>query len=298
MDLSKDDLRQIQVGGHPEWTRIGDPSAYGGVFKSQKYPGKVIKVQSGDYKLYDNEIARQFQAQIENQGDYEVAQIHSSNFYPNNPSVQKKPDSNGIYKYEPEQTGISYIFMDEADFDEVQGGINTRKSGKARGLISLYNDAGVSHTDDHPGNIKWNNKTGKPVLLDFGLATEADGNTGRGKRIERIQQLLSSSGNQDMLDLWNETHGDLYSDHIQGPTPKTKADLDNWVKQGEEVGLMTHPNIADVNWTREKSKKQLMQILQLKLPVAALKRGAINKITEAQLYLHQRSLVHHGLKLN
>ena len=244
----------IQMGVHPEWQRIGDNSAYGGVFKSKKYPGKVIKVQNGDYQLFDNEINRQFGAQLGNKGDYEVPQVHESDFFPNDKGAKKTPNNVGVLKYDPYQTGISYILMDEADFDNVTGGRHTRGHATARGFVSLYNDAGVSHTDDHVGNVKWNSKTGKPVILDFGLAQKADGTTGQGKRIERLQTMLRDSGNVDMLDFWDEQHAELYGEHIQNPTKETKAALDDWIRQGEEVGLMTDPKIEPVNWTEQNRK--------------------------------------------
>jgi len=254
VDFTKDELRQIQMGIHPEWNRIGDNSAYGGVYKSKKYPGKVIKVQSGDHRTFDNEVGKQFQAFLSNDGDYEVPQLHQAEFFPNDPSISKRPDpKSGILKYDPHTTGISFIAMDEADFDEVQGAVSRRNHASARGFTSLYR-GGVSHTDDHAGNVKWNSKTNKPVILDYGLAQIADGTTGSGKRVERIQNMLGLSGNVDLLDTWNEIHGDLYSDHITNPTPKSKAALDDWLKQGEDVGMMTDPRIAPVNWTEENRK--------------------------------------------
>ena len=249
-NLSKDELNQIRLGLHPEWERVGDSSAYGGVFKSSKRPGKVIKVQSGDYKTYDNEIARQFQAQLGNIGEYETPNLGVSNYYPHDDSVKKTPNEIGVYKYSPNELGVSFIEMDEADFaDTYSGGGNTVRHAKAKGLMSLYNDARVSHTDDHNGNIKFNPDTGKAVILDYGLAREGDGDHGRGKRVERIQQSLQTTNNLDVLDSWNEIHGDLYSDHITNPTPKSKAALDDWVKQGEEIALKTDPSIPPVNWT-------------------------------------------------
>ena len=250
LDFDVKTLKQIQAGVHPEWRRIGDPSAYGGVFKSDKHPGKVVKVQTGDYRIFDNEISRQFQAQLGNVGDYETPNLGQAGFIPNDPGAKKMPNSAGILKYNPDQVGISFITMDEADFaQQYQGGRNTTRHAKAKGLASLYNNAGVSHTDDHPGNIKYNPKSGKAVILDYGLAGPGDGNHGRGKIVERIQQRLRSSNNIDMLDLFNEQYGDLMSDHLTEPTPQSKAALDDIIRQGEEVAEMTDPRIEPVNWS-------------------------------------------------
>lgn len=271
MNFTKQELRQIQMGVHPEWQRIGDSSAYGGVYRSSKYPGKVVKVQSGDYRLFDNEIAKQFQAQLGNKGDYEVPKLGRAGFLPNNDLIPKQTDSRtGLLKYDPGTTGISYIEMDEADFaNEISGGQQTRKHAKAKALTSLYNDAGVLHTDTHEGNIKYNPKTGKTVILDYGLARPGDGISGSGVRADRIRNLLSASGNTDMESLWNEQYAKLWGDHIQNPTVKTKAALDDWYRQGEEVGMRTDPNIAPVNWTKENPKS-----VDVQQPIKVTSSGA------------------------
>ena len=273
MEFDRQTLKQIQAGIHPEWTRVGDPSAYGGVFKSDKHPGKVVKVQTGDYRIFDNEISRQFQAQLGNVGDYETPNLGQAGFIPNDPGAKKAPNNIGLLKYNPDQVGISYITMDEADFaQQYKGGRNTTKHAKAKGLASLYNYAGVSHTDDHPGNIKYNPKSGKAVILDYGLAGPGDGNHGNGKRIERIQQRLTASNNLDMLDLWNETYGDLYSDHITDPTPQSKAALDDILRQGEDVAERTDPRIAPVNWSDR--QRDNFKGIELEEPLTVTASGA------------------------
>jgi len=239
----------IHMGVHPEWKRVGDASAYGGVFKSDKHPGKVIKVQKGEYETWRNEADKQFRTMELNDGVFEVPRIGDSGFVPDRPDAPMRKDpKTGIESRYPTDVGISFISMDEADFAQVAGAQSKQKHAKARGLTDLYMK-GILHSDDHNGNIKYNPKTDKPVLLDFGLARKVDGLAGGGKRTEWIQNALKYSDNTDMLDLWDEQHGELYGEHIQNPTKESAAALEDWRKQGQEVAVMTHPDIAPVNWS-------------------------------------------------
>lgn len=250
IDFSKEDLNRIRMGVDPEWRRVGDASAYGGVYKSPKHPGKVIKVQSGYYKTYDNEIDKQFQAQLKNVGEYEVPALAQSGFIPNDPSAPTTYDpKTKLQVRNPMDVGTSYIMMDEADFATVAGAESRQKHAKAKGLTSLYKNAGVSHADDHAGNIKYNPKTDKPVLLDFGLANKVNGPTNSGKRTQWIQDSLKHSGNTDMLELWDEQHYELQQEHMVNQTKESAADLEDWRKQGQDVALMTDPDDAPVNWS-------------------------------------------------
>ena len=59
MDFTKEELQNIRDNNNANWKQIGDPSAYGGVFESPDYPGKVVKIQDGYFRTYDNEIDKQ-----------------------------------------------------------------------------------------------------------------------------------------------------------------------------------------------------------------------------------------------
>lgn len=237
MDFTREELNQIRVGANPDWKRIGDSSAYGGIFKSPTHPGRVIKIQYGHYDTYDNEINKQFDAFLKNPGDYEVPQIHSSRFIPNDPET-------------PKGMGLSYIDMDEADFTTFDGSNNKARHAHARGLSSLYKNAGISHTDDHGGNIKYNAKTDQPVLLDFGLARNVKDEIGLGKTAEWIKKGLKASNNTDMYDLFSEELSNLYQRNQLNPGENSFNDLKDLIMQGQEVVEMTHPDIAPVNWTK------------------------------------------------
>lgn len=252
MEFNRQELNKIRIGVHPDWSRVGDDSAYGGVFKSPKYPGKVIKIQSGNYGTWKNETDKQFRAMELNDGVFEVPNIGDSGFIPDNPSkpMDWVDPKTGIKGRNPTDTGLSYISMDEADYAEMAGAQKQKRHAAARALTDLYMK-GISHADDHSGNIKFNPKTGKAVLLDFGLAHKVDGPTDTGKRTEWIQNALKNSDNTDMLELWDEQHYELQQEHMLNPTKESAAALEDWRRQGQEVAVMTHPNIAPVNFSED-----------------------------------------------
>ena len=261
MDFTLDELKAISNNRAEGWRRIGDPSAYGGIYENPDlYPGKVFKFQEGKFNVYDNETAKQFDAALrasEIDLDYEVPNVGRTGFIPTGKglieeAVYGKHRPAGVSGISPDQSGVSWIEMDKADFAETSPNPISNLA-KSQALIDLYRKTGIIHNDVHGGNIKFNPKTNKGVLLDFALsknnADTAFGDAGftyRDQRVTQLQTALSETNNRGMLQLFNEAYGDLLNDYESDPGPKTKAALMDLIEQGEEVASRVSTNIDPV----------------------------------------------------
>ena len=261
MDFTLDELKAIANNRSEGWRRIGDPSAYGGIYENPDlYPGKVVKIQEGKFNVYDNEVAKQFEAALraaEMNPEYEVPKVGRTGFYPTKnglieEAVYGKMRPGGVSGISPDQSGVSFIEMDKADFAETSPNPISRLA-KSQALIDLYRNTGIIHNDVHGGNIKFNPKSNKGVLLDFALsknnADTAFGDAGftyKDQRLTQLQTALAETNNRGMLQLFNEAYGDLLNDYDSDPGPKTKAALMDLIEQGEEVASRVSTKIDPV----------------------------------------------------
>ena len=245
MDFTREELDAIRFGKAPGWERIGDPSAYGGIFRSSSNPGKVVKIQEGDFATYDNEIARQFEAYMNRPssdwGEFSTPKLGQTGFFPTG-EIDKLhndyfPNDSPVNKFSPMQEGISFIEMDEADFDTTAEMTGREQLARAKGLIDLHRQ-GIAHRDTHGGNIKYNIATDQPIILDYGLAGKTNVQD-FAHRTALVQAGLEATGNTDMLDLWNEVNGDLVNDKYSATEPAERRAADraweDWLRQGEDV---------------------------------------------------------------
>ena len=249
MDFNLQDLLDIRSGKAEGWERIGDPSAYGGIFRSPSNPGKVVKIQEGDFATYDNEIARQFEAYMNRPssdwGQFSTPALGQTGFFPTEEVTGMHndlfPNDVPVNKFEPMQQGISFIEMDEADFDTTEAMTGREQLSRAKGLIDLHRQ-GIAHRDTHGGNIKYNINTDQPVILDYGLAGRTNIQD-YAHRTAVVQAGLEATGNTDLLDLWNEVNGDLVNDKLSATNSKdTRAAnraWEDWIRQGEDVVMRT-----------------------------------------------------------
>lgn len=264
MDFTKEQLKAIRSGKNKDWKRIGDPSAYGGVYESPLNPGKVVKIQQGDYSIYDNEIDKQFRAFLDAGDNVEVPKLGETGFFPDKAVPENKrwinPDS-GVKSPAGDTQGLSFIEMDKADFAETEPS-RTRSLSTSKALSDLYRKGGVYHNDRHGGNIKFNPKTNKTVVLDYGLAKDNKGIRYSGDNTNPVRQAniargLKASGNIDMLELYQEETARLLIEknfaiangNVDAIT-KSEAALTDLIQQGEDVVDMTDQRIDPVNWTK------------------------------------------------
>jgi len=259
MDFTLEELQDIRDNNNPNWKQIGDPSAYGGVFESPDYPGKVVKIQGGHFGTYDNEIDKQMRAVMAESDMYEVPRLGETGFFPTGEVIEKSIIDESSSRFDANQEGISFIEMDKADFAETVPS-RARRIAEAKGLIDLYKNSGVFHTDTHAGNIKFNPKTNKAVILDYGLAKDRAsvkrlGINDLDVRTRLIQKALNNSGNSDMLDLFNEHNYELIQSEMENRSPATRSAREDFINQGEDVALMVDQNIDPVRFDR-KSKVQ------------------------------------------
>jgi len=272
MDFTQEELYAIKRGDkNINWKRIGDRSAYGGVYESPDYPGKVVKIQDGYFSTYDNEIDKQMRSVMAESDVYEVPRLGQTGFFPSGEIIEKSPLDESKSRFDANQTGISFIEMDKADFAET-GPSRSRSLAEAKGLIDLYKNSGVFHTDTHSGNIKYNPKTNKPVILDYGLAkdrasVERLGIDDRNIRTELIQRALRNSGNSDLLDLFDEHNYELIQEEMQNRSPKTRSAREDFISQGEDVALMLDDDIEPVGFgerstVRPKASAEPIEILR------------------------------------
>lgn len=243
MDFTREQLDAITSGNDNSWRRIGDPSVFGGVYESADYPGKVVKIQKGEFSIYDNEINKQFEAQLGAlDADYEVPKLGTTNFIP----YDQKPFRTDKGKLASDTMGISFIEMDRANFAETQGAPRQVNLAKAKGLIDLFRQSGVVHRDRHSGNIKFNPETNKAVILDYASAVSGDEVAYNAMRNTNVRNGLRASGNIDMLGLFDESYQNALG------TGKLENVLDI-LDQGEEVVSMTDRRIDPVTFTNNKS---------------------------------------------
>jgi len=263
VNFTKEQLKAIKSGKNKDWKRIGDPSAYGGVYESPLNPGKVVKIQQGDYSIYDNEIDKQFRAFLDAGDNVEVPKLGETGFFPDKAVPENdrwiNPDS-GVKAPAGDTQGLSFIEMDKADFAETEPS-RTRSLSKSKALSDLYRKGGVYHNDRHGGNIKFNPKTNKTVVLDYGLAKDNKGVRYSGAntnpvRLNNIAQGLKASGNIDMLELFQEESDRLLIEKNTAiangnvdAIAKSEAALTDLIQQGENVVDMTDQRIDPVNWT-------------------------------------------------
>lgn len=263
MDFTKEQLKAIKSGINKDWKRIGDPSAYGGVYESPLNPGKVVKIQQGDYSIYDNEIDKQFRAFLDAGDNVEVPKLGETGFFPDEDVPEYKqfinPDS-GVRSPAGNTQGLSFIEMDKADFAETEPS-RTRSLSTSKALSDLYRKGGVYHNDRHGGNIKFNPKTNKTVVLDYGLAKDSKGLRYSGEKTNPVRQSniargLKASGNIDMLELFQEETAKLLIEKNTAiangnvdAIAKSEAALTDLIQQGEDVVDMTDQRIDPVNWT-------------------------------------------------
>lgn len=258
VDFTREEIDQIRRGNNSDWKAIGSGS-YGSVYKSPKNPGKVIKIQEGDYGEYNNEISKQFQAYVDKPKHYTTPKLGETGFFPREgwDSTVEVP---GTTHRSPAPTtpGISFIEMDEAEWTETEGGKRYKSLANAKALIELYRKAGINHNDTHGGNIKYNSKTDKAVVMDYGLATDSSSHNPIYDRATWVQAALKASGNKDMLGLWDEGWMESNNDiefELQRDKLNTdkyvaaKAAREEWIKQGEDVAMKVGPDIEPVNWT-------------------------------------------------
>ena len=264
MNFTKEQLKAIKSGTNNDWKRIGDPSAYGGVYESPLNPGKVVKIQQGDYSIYDNEIDKQFRAFLDAGDNVEVPKLGETGFFPDKDVPENKqfinPDS-GVRSPAGNTQGLSFIEMDKADFAETEPS-RTRSLSTSKALSDLYRKGGVYHNDRHGGNIKFNPKTNKTVVLDYGLAKDNKGLLSSGDNTYLVRQSniakgLRASGNIDMLELFQEETAKLLIEKNTAiangnvdSLVKSEAALTDLIQQGEDVVDMTDQRIDPVNWTK------------------------------------------------
>jgi len=263
VDFTKEQLKAIRSGTNKDWKRIGDPSAFGGVYESPLNPGKVVKIQRGDYSIYDNEIDKQFRAFLDAGDNVEVPKLGETGFFPDKAVPENdrwiNPDS-GVKAPAGDTRGLSFIEMDKADFAETEPS-RTRSLSTSKALSDLYRKGGVYHNDRHGGNIKFNPKTDKTVVLDYGLAKDNKGLRYSGDNINPVRQAniargLQASGNIDMLELFQEETAKLLIEKNTAiangnvdAIAKSEAALTDLIQQGEDVVDMTDQRIDPVNWT-------------------------------------------------
>ena len=252
MDFTKEELQNIRDNNNPNWKQIGDRSAYGGVFESPDYPGKVVKIQDGYFRTYDNEIDKQMRAVMAESDMYEVPRLGETGFFPTGEVIEKSPLDESSSRFDANQEGLSFIEMDKADFAETVPS-RTKKIAEAKGLIDLYKNSGVFHTDTHGGNIKFNPKTNKAVILDYGLAKDrADvkrlGISDLDVRTGLVTKALYNSGNLDMLDLFDEHNYELIQSEMEKRSPETRSAREDFLNQAEDVALMVDEKIDPVGF--------------------------------------------------
>jgi hypothetical protein len=255
MDFTLKELQDIRDNNNANWKQIGDPSMYGGVFESPDYPGKVVKIQDGFFRTYDNEIDKQMRAVMAESDMYEVPRLGETGFFPTGEVIEKSLLDESSSRFDANQEGTSFIVMDKADFAETVPS-RARRIAEAKGLIDLYKNSGVFHTDTHPGNIKFNPKTNKAVILDYGLAKDRAsvkrlGINDLDVRTRLIQKALNNSGNSDMLDLFNEHNYELIQSEIENRSPAARSAREDFINQGEDVALMVDQNIDPVRFDRK-----------------------------------------------
>ena len=264
MNFTKEQLKAIKSGKNKDWNRIGDPSAYGGVYESPLNPGKVVKIQQGDYSIYDNEIDKQFRAFLDAGDNVEVPKLGETGFFPDKAVPENdrwiNPDS-GVKAPAGDTQGLSFIEMDKANFAETEPS-RTRSLATSKALSDLYRKGGVFHNDRHGGNIKFNPETNKTVALDYGLAMDTKGIRSSGANINPVRQAniargLKASGNIDMLELYQEETARLLIEKNTAiangdvdAIAKSEAALTDLIQQGEDVVDMTDQRIDPVNWTK------------------------------------------------
>ena len=264
MNFTKEQLKAIKSGKNKDWKRIGDPSAYGGVYESPLNPGKVIKIQQGDYSIYDNEIDKQFRAFLDAGDNVEVPKLGETGFFPDKAVPENdrwiNPDS-GVKAPAGDTQGLSFIEMDKAKFAETEPS-RTRSLATSKAFSDLYRKGGVYHNDRHGGNIKFNPETNKTVVLDYGLAKDNKGLRYSGDNINPVRQAniargLKASGNIDMLELYQEETARLLIEKNTAiangnvdAIAKSEAALTDLIQQGEDVVDMTDQRIDPVNWTK------------------------------------------------
>ena len=264
VDFTREEIDLIRSGKNSDWKAIGRGS-YGSVYKSPKNPGKVIKIQDVDYGEYDNEISKQFQAYVDNPKHYITPKLGETGFFPREGWNDTREVKGTTHRSPaPNTPGRSFIEMDEADFDETEGGRRYKALANAKALIELYRKGGISHNDTHGGNIKYNSKKDKAIVMDYGLATDASSHNPIYDRATWIQGALKASGNTDMRDLWdegwmeinNDLEAELQRDKLNVKKYNSlKADREEWIKQGEDVALKLSPDIEPVNWTTDDKVK-------------------------------------------
>lgn len=252
MDFTKEELQNIRDNNNANWKQIGDPSAYGGVFESPDYPGKVVKIQDGYFRTYDNEIDKQMRAVMAESDMYEVPRLGETGFFPTSDVIEKSPLDESSSRFDANQQGISFIEMDKADFAETVPS-RTKKIAEAKGLIDLYKNSGVFHTDTHSGNIKFNPKTNKAVILDYGLAKDRatvkrQGISDLDVRTGLVTKALYNSGNLDMLDLFDEHNYELIQSEMEKRSPETRSAREDFLNQAEDVALMVDEKIDPVGF--------------------------------------------------
>ena len=257
MDFTKEELNKITSGADNSWSRIGDPSAFGGIYESPNHPGKVVKIQTGNFSTYDNEINKQFEASLQagmqnNDVNYEVPRLGTTGFIPNNSNPFRDPDSG---KLDSETVGTSFIEMDRANFSEIGNPNNSQsKLAKAKGLIDLYREGGIIHRDRHEGNIKFNPESNKAVVLDYASGVDNKDISNRNIpsnsfRSQSVRDGLYASGNMDMLELFDESYQNALGN-------RDKTAIEDIIKQGEDVVKMTSRDIDPVNFTERNSGYQ------------------------------------------